>query len=423
MARPEALSRSPSTSSVAPADTLVARDASTPQLSSAQTSEKTNPSDLKRSSSFQLRLDAIMRASQCEDVSALRLLARQGLENDEARRIAWPILLGKLSADLFQDWRSLPRHRDEDQVKLDVDRSFIYYPRNQSSKDLSRRKEELSNLITQVLRQNRFLCYFQGYHDICQVFLLVLGPEAAASAVTRLSIFRIRDFMLPSMNPSLFHLRLLPELIYLADQKLALHLSLTQPFFALAATITLYAHEIQEYGDIARLFDAFLSRAAIFPVYLFAQIVLTRRDELLEYPADEPEILYSILSKLPKPLNLDSLLDQTDDLYSSHPPQTLRGWRKISRSSVLKASLDSLTNDSIENAKAAFKKQVAETKRAERLEKLKQMLWKFRRPARSVALAALVGVLSWYLGRRGYIEWNLARDSIFSTLARKFGFM
>lgn len=25
-------------------------------------------------------------------------------------------------------WATLPRHRDEDQVRLDVDRSFIYYP-------------------------------------------------------------------------------------------------------------------------------------------------------------------------------------------------------------------------------------------------------------------------------------------------------
>jgi hypothetical protein len=26
------------------------------------------------------------------------------------------------------DWRALPKHNDEDQVKLDVNRSFIYYP-------------------------------------------------------------------------------------------------------------------------------------------------------------------------------------------------------------------------------------------------------------------------------------------------------
>lgn len=27
-------------------------------------------------------------------------------------------------------WQSLPRHKDEDQVRLDVDRSFIYYPKS-----------------------------------------------------------------------------------------------------------------------------------------------------------------------------------------------------------------------------------------------------------------------------------------------------
>lgn len=27
-----------------------------------------------------------------------------------------------------KSWTTLPRHRDEDQVRLDVDRSFIYYP-------------------------------------------------------------------------------------------------------------------------------------------------------------------------------------------------------------------------------------------------------------------------------------------------------
>ena len=30
---------------------------------------------------------------------------------------------------LDHEWRSLPPHKDEDQVKLDVDRSFVYYPK------------------------------------------------------------------------------------------------------------------------------------------------------------------------------------------------------------------------------------------------------------------------------------------------------
>lgn len=30
-------------------------------------------------------------------------------------------------------WTALPRHRDEDQVQLDVDRAFVYYPKGSRS--------------------------------------------------------------------------------------------------------------------------------------------------------------------------------------------------------------------------------------------------------------------------------------------------
>lgn len=36
----------------------------------------------------------------------------------------------KLEAGSSQGWRDLPRHKDEDQVGLDVHRSFIYYPKS-----------------------------------------------------------------------------------------------------------------------------------------------------------------------------------------------------------------------------------------------------------------------------------------------------
>lgn len=43
-----------------------------------------------------------------------------------------PLLLGIPSNSLIgesdSDWTALPRHRDEPQVELDVNRSFVYYP-------------------------------------------------------------------------------------------------------------------------------------------------------------------------------------------------------------------------------------------------------------------------------------------------------
>lgn len=114
----------------------------------------------------------------------------------------------------------------------------------------------------------------QGFHDICQVILLVLGPQLAVPAVERIALLRIRDFMLPSMSPAVDHLQLLYPLLQSADPKLCTHLSNTQPFFALASTLTLYAHDIREYSNIARLFDVFLALDPVFPIYLFAQVLL-----------------------------------------------------------------------------------------------------------------------------------------------------
>jgi hypothetical protein len=270
---------------------------------------------------------------------------------------------------------------------------------DQSPKEIDRRKEELSDLILEVLRRQPYLHYFQGYHDICQVFLLVLEPRSRASAVSRLSALRIRDYMLPTLAPSLAQLRLIPSIIRTVDPKLYNHLPLTQPFFAIPGILTMYAHDIQEYGDIARIFDVLLAREAVFSVYMFAQIILQRADELFEVPADEPEVLHSILSKLPKPLDLETLIANTVKLFEKHPPETLSTWRAISKFSVLKTarSPDQVLKESIEDGEMYFYKQVKDLQWAEQREKVLKTMWKYRRPARTVGLAILVGVLSFWL--------------------------
>ena len=270
---------------------------------------------------------------------------------------------------------------------------------DQSSKEILLRKNELSDLIREVLRRQPYLCYFQGYHDICQVFLLVLKPRDRAAAVARLSTLRIRDFMLPTLAPALAQLRLIPAILYAVDPKLCAHLSQTQPFFALSGTLTMYAHDIQEYGDIARLFDVFLAKEAVLSVYMFAQIVLQRSDELFETPYDEPEMLHSILSKLPKPLDFESLIANTVKLIESHPPGSLRIWRSISQYSVLKTSRypDQTATQTLEDGEIYFKKQVKELEWAEQREKVLTTMWKYRRPAGTIGLAVFVGVLSFWL--------------------------
>lgn len=276
---------------------------------------------------------------------------------------------------------------------------------DESDKQLDIRKHELSAVITQVLREHPMLSYFQGYHDIAQVFLLVLGTGDAASAVAHLSLLRIRDFMLPSLSPSLAHLNLLPSILYAVEPDLCRHLSRTQPFFALAATLTLYAHDIQEYADISRLFDFLIAQPAVVSVYFFAVIILSRKSELFDIPADEPEMLHSILSKLPKPLNLEVLIGQAMEIFQDYPPEKLpsRAWSKISYLSVLKTTrlAESSKAQTLKDGEELFEMQALQLRREELRQNAMAQIWRYRRPAGGLGLALAVGLLSYWLGKRG----------------------
>jgi hypothetical protein len=46
-------------------------------------------------------------------------------------QIVGPLVLGvepNPNISGIEDWRQLPKHREEGQVELDVNRSFVYYP-------------------------------------------------------------------------------------------------------------------------------------------------------------------------------------------------------------------------------------------------------------------------------------------------------
>lgn len=248
------------------------------------------------------------------------------------------------------------------------------------------------------------LCYFQGYHDIVQVLLLVLGSKEAAPAMAQISLFRIRDYMLPSLSPAVKHLQLIPAIIETSDPALRRHLSNIQPFFALAATLTLYAHDIQEYSDIARLFDFLLAREPVVTIYLFAAIILSRKKELLEIPVEEPEMLHFTLSKLPCPLDLDSHILSAAQLFKDHPPETLPFgvWKHIPGCSVLKTSRDPSHKYTVDDAVRLFHQQARRLRNEERRKQALELAWKHRRAAGSVALAILVGAASIYIRKKGF---------------------
>lgn len=339
---------------------------------------------------------------------------------------------GKANHDqeIPSDWEKLERHRDEDQVQLDVNRSFIYYPNgmyptfaplqqkgdesycldiisfdltahttDKSEAQLDKCKSELSALIVEVLRRHPYLCYFQGFHDICQVFLLVLQPAWRARVVARLSVLRIRDFMLPSLSPTTSQLRLLPDLLAKADVQLRKHIATIEPFYALAGTLTMYAHNIEAYRDIARLFDVFIAREPVFTIYVFAQIVMDRREEILDI--DEPDMLQVVLAKVPPNMDLDALIANAVCLFDRFPPETLPSWRRISSSSSLKTArnIEACAKQTLDEGHVFFEAQAKEVQWMEMRDKIGMAIWRYRRPIKAIGVATAVAAFAFYLRR------------------------
>ncbi|RYP05996.1 hypothetical protein DL765_009644 [Monosporascus sp. GIB2] len=372
-----------------------------------------------------LKILAACKAGNIDDLQDLAV-SKGGFLTDANRAHAWPILLGSVNPGYTTDldgnadnapgpelrpdeskaaegWRNLPRHPDEDQVKLDVDRSFVYYPNDNTQAELDSKKAELSDLITEVLRRLPYLCYFQGYHDICQVFLLVLPAPLRAAAVARLSSLRIRDFMLPNLRPAVAQLRLIPDILGAADRELCAHLSRTEPYFALSDTLTMFAHNVQRLGDISRLFDALLAREPAFPLYVFAQMALRRRADLLAH--DEPDMLHFALSKLPQDQavaldGLDAIVEGAARLAEAHPPESLRAWRHISGASVLKTARDvgACARQSLDDGRRFFDAQLRELWWVDRCDALRKYDTRSNRVA---VLTVLVGVAAALYVRRG----------------------
>ncbi|KAF2747846.1 hypothetical protein M011DRAFT_401757 [Sporormia fimetaria CBS 119925] len=355
--------------------------------------------------------EKILLACRERDLDVLVTLAisENGLMEDTLRRTAWPILLGCETEEPHPSpsWHELPPHRDEEQVAKDVDRAFVYYPQDGDQK-LARRKEELSNIIVEVLRRHPSLCYIQGFHDIVQVVYLVLGPQDSPSAITRLSFLRIRDYVLPEIDPAILHLELLPGIIKAADPELYDQIPKMQPSFALGATLTLFSHVIDAYPVITRLFDFFLASDAAIPIYVYASVLLSRREYFLALDKDEyDEAMFSAeLGRFPQPFDVEEHIQQARKLYNQIPPESLGwAWRRVSRSSVLKTtrSAADVAHTPLDTGKRLFSAQEREVSINQARKRLVSSarrvrigIWRRRR----LCLSLVIGACALWLGKQ-----------------------
>ncbi|KZO94132.1 hypothetical protein CALVIDRAFT_528916 [Calocera viscosa TUFC12733] len=288
----------------------------------------------------------VEEAVSAGDIQKLRELSLRPGGFGDARRVAWPYLLqvdpsepiassssSSSSSSLITPPPPLDDpHKDECQIKLDTDRSFVLYPTlHDTPKD--RLKTRLNALITRVLRRRRALSYVQGYHDVLSVLQLTLcpGEEPTEEAqwvlqrcAERISLFRFRDAMGPGLEPLLGLLRILRRLLRLADPPYARLIEKTTPlpYYALSNLLTLFAHDVPTLPLIQHIWDFLLAWEPVMTVYLAAALILERKEEVLRRVEEEGDegAMYVLLSGLPPLIDSPTLPPPSEP--SDTPPPT-----------------------------------------------------------------------------------------------------
>lgn len=170
------------------------------------------------------------------------------------------------------------KHKDEQQVILDVNRSFIGM-KNKRLQEV--RREQLDRVIVGVLRRHSTLNYYQGYHDIISVLLVALIPQAEGIAdidkaidvviqvACRVSLHLLRDNMTVNMEPSMGHLKLVRNILRKVDCALSVEVESASPlpYFALPWLISLFAHDLDLKLSIL-VFDFILARGPDSVIFL-----------------------------------------------------------------------------------------------------------------------------------------------------------
>ncbi|KAF8069231.1 rab-GTPase-TBC domain-containing protein [Lyophyllum atratum] len=218
----------------------------------------------------------------------------------------WPQLLhvSKLAERTEERGELVEEHRDERQIRLDTDRSFVLYPVDTPLEAREAMQMKLNRLLVSVFRRRPKLNYFQGYHDIVSVLFLTLPEEIQLACVEKISLHRVRDSMGATLEPVLGLLRLTKNLLRQADPQYAEVIERTSPlpFFALSNLLTLFSHDMPTLPLIQHVFDYILCRPPIIIVYLATAIILSRKEEIQKLEEDEDEdigMAHSVLSSLP----------------------------------------------------------------------------------------------------------------------------
>ncbi|KAJ2595100.1 GTPase-activating protein gyp8 [Coemansia sp. RSA 1721] len=275
------------------------------------------------------RAKRISQAIQNRDLTALKQLARtgSGFQTIRLRRRAWPLLLNFRS--LLDAGDRSAAHPDEGQVALDIPRTGL--PKSveyrTDSDATKRRQEQLKTVVTSVLRTYPWLSYYQGFHELTMTYVSVFGSSRPAIEAAKMTaVFLVRDSMSSDLDNVLQQLRLLYVLLKMISPEI--HDLLTEldvpAFFAISWVLTWFAHDLNEFSTICRIYDFLITMPPMQVVYMAAAVIKRSENAVLAYERDFA-VVHTQLSKLPGSIvDWAAVIDDSYYMQIDYPPTKLQ---------------------------------------------------------------------------------------------------
>ena len=194
--------------------------ARSPAASEPASSKRTTPQPTPANSSSSLTkgkrqlLDEIETARSQLDFEKLREISTgpDGFVNNHARQDAWLCALGLTRDQAEQDageWLAPGpdvSNPNDHVIQADRNRSANFWDMHQHLRTGQRqkRRNQMANVIYGVSRKHPRLQYYQGFSDICLVFIEVFDNlNVAFHAAERFALFFLSDFMCRPFNESI----------------------------------------------------------------------------------------------------------------------------------------------------------------------------------------------------------------------------
>ena len=270
--------------------------------------------------------------TQPVDLDALFTVSRLpgGFLRNDLRKKIWPKFLGINRYDT-PDFESFAEKEVPQQIRCDVERSFwsFNHSKDWSTEKLEEKRRLLGNIITAVLARNSDLYYYQGFHDVCVVFIEIFEdePDLAFAIIETVSKHFLKDFMGSDFRTVTSILPLLLQIVKKVDIKFHAFLSkaLTEPYFATSWLITWFSHDIKDLNSVARIFDGLLTSHPLFSLYVSVSVVLSCKDKISNMECEMSQIHNFLVNVCDKTnVSFDKIFLRADRLMQALPPDKLK---------------------------------------------------------------------------------------------------